>query len=148
MRSPIVFLCSALLASVCFAQPQQSVQLSDLDRKADPCNDFFEYSNGAWRAQNPIPASMDRWSRRWQAGENNKEQLKSILDDAAKQNAAKGSTTQLTGDFYGACMDESKIDAAGIGPAEPLLKQIIDIQDGAGVQKMVASCRPYPSMRR
>lgn len=83
---------------------------------------------------------MDRWSRRWQAGENNKEQIKSILEEAAaKQNQPKGSTTQITGDFYAACMDESKVNAAGITPLKPLLAQIKEIQDGAGVQKMIAT---------
>ena len=47
-----------------------------MDRKADPCTDFFEFANGAWRAQNPIPASMPRWSRRWAAGESTKDRLK------------------------------------------------------------------------
>ena len=140
MRSVIVFLCSLFLAVSVFAQEQQSVQLSDLDRKADPCTDFFQFSNGSWRAQNPIPASLDRWSRRWQAGENNKEQLKSILEEAAAQrNQTKGCTTQITGDFYGACMDESKVNAAGITPLKALLAQINEIQDGAGVQKMIAT---------
>jgi len=51
----------------------KGVELGDLDRKAAPCDDFYQFANGAWRTQNPIPASMDRWSRRWQAGEQNKE---------------------------------------------------------------------------
>ena len=46
-----------------------SIAVKDLDRKAAPCEDFYEFSNGTWRANNPIPASMTRWSRRWQAGE-------------------------------------------------------------------------------
>ena len=46
----------------------KGVELGDLDRKAAPCDDFYQFANGAWRTQNPIPASMDRWSRRWQAG--------------------------------------------------------------------------------
>ena len=54
---------------------QKGIELSDMDRKADPCTDFFEFANGAWRAANPIPASLPRWSRRWAAGESTKEQL-------------------------------------------------------------------------
>ena len=46
-----------------------SIEVVDLDRNAAPCDDFYEFANGTWRANNPIPASMTRWSRRWQAGE-------------------------------------------------------------------------------
>ncbi len=69
------------------ASAQQSalkgIETADLDKSVQPCDDFFNYSNGAWRAQNPIPASMDRWSRRWKAGEDNKDQLRQILDEVS-----------------------------------------------------------------
>src|SRR4051812_45428896 len=66
--------------------PQQhGVELSDIDRAANPCGDFFEFANGAWRKANPIPSSMQRWSRRWEAGEVNKERLKEILEDVSKK---------------------------------------------------------------
>src|SRR5215469_9943120 len=94
----VVVLCASMLG-----QSLQGIQVSDMDRKADPCADFFDYANGAWRAANPIPASMDRWSRRWKSGEENKNQLKDILDDvSAKSGLEKGSVGQLIGDFYGA----------------------------------------------
>ena len=72
-----------LAAGVCaWAQPQaalKGIETADMDRSVKPCENFFDYSNGAWRANNPIPAYMDRWSRRWQAGELNKDQLRKIL---------------------------------------------------------------------
>src|SRR5580700_7895872 len=111
-------------------QALQGIEVADLDKKADPCTDFYQYSNGTWRAQNPIPASMDRWSRRWAAGEANKAQLKTILEQAAAEhNQPKGSSAQLTGDFYGACMDVSAINAAGVTPLKPTLSQIDAIHD-------------------
>jgi endothelin-converting enzyme/putative endopeptidase len=115
----------------------QGVQVGDIDRKVEPCNDFFGYANGAWRAQNPIPASMPRWSRRWAAGEANKDQLKIILEAAAATKAQKGSINQLTGDFYASCMDEARIDPLGVEPLKPQLTDIANIRDSAGVQREI-----------
>ncbi|HEY6034191.1 MAG TPA: M13 family metallopeptidase, partial [Kofleriaceae bacterium] len=114
------------------------VYAEDIDRTADPCNDFYEFSNGAWRRDNPIPASMTRWSRRWKAGEDSKERLKNILDEvAAKRDWKHGSVEQLIGDFYGACTDEAAVDAAGAKPLAPMRAEIMKIKDKAGVAAMI-----------
>lgn len=130
-----------LLSSIAtFAQAQQGIEVADIDQKADPCTDFFQYSNGAWRANNPIPASMDRWSRRWAAGETNKEQLKVLLEeDAAKQNQPKGSIDQLVGDFYGACTDMARINQVGATPLKPMLAKIDAISTTRNVQAAIIS---------
>lgn len=137
-------LCSAIVVlslvagTACAADDgQQGVQVGDIDRKVEPCNDFFAYANGTWRAQNPIPASMPRWSRRWAAGEANKDQLKIILEAAAATRAQKGSIDQLTGDFYASCMDEARIDRLGIEPLKPQLTEIANIRDSAGLQREI-----------
>ena len=66
--------------------------VADMNRNVEACSDFYEFANGGWRAANPIPAEMPRWSRRWQAGEASKDRLKEILEEAASvQNAPKGS---------------------------------------------------------
>src|SRR5262249_56276157 len=61
----------------------KGIETADIDRSADPCTDFFQFANGAWRAANPIPPSMGRWSRRWQAGETSKDPLVALLDAPA-----------------------------------------------------------------
>jgi endothelin-converting enzyme/putative endopeptidase len=136
-RFGLAFLLGLAAASMAAAQTSslQGIETADLDRKAAPCNDFFAYSNGTWRAENPIPASMDRWSRRWKAGEENKYQLRDILNDlSARTGQPKGSTAQLTGDFYAACSNAKAVDAAGIAPLNPYLAAIDAIHDSAGLQ--------------
>ncbi len=138
MKFSGVVILALVAGAACAADgAQQGVQVGDIDRKAEPCNDFFAYANGAWRAQNPIPASMPRWSRRWAAGEANKDQLKIILEAAAATRAQKGSIEQLTGDFYASCMDEARIDRLGIEPLKPLLTEIANIRDSAGIQRQI-----------
>jgi len=115
-----------------------SIHSGDIDRSAEPCKDFYQFANGTWRANNPIPASMSRWGRRWKAGEDAKSQLKDILDPIARRSDwAKGSPEQLIGDFYGACMDEPEIDRAGATPAAPMLREIAGIRTRADVQRIV-----------
>jgi endothelin-converting enzyme/putative endopeptidase len=133
-----LFLLLVFCSSAGFGQAQVGIEITDLDRTADPCKDFYQFSNGAWRAANPIPATMDRWSRRWAAGETNKDELRVILEEAsAKKDQPKGSVDQLIGDYYGACMDESKVNQAGATPITPLLADISAIKDQAGLLKMI-----------
>ncbi len=122
------------------APAQHGALVGDIDRAADPCTDFFQFSNGAWRAANPIPPSQPKWSRRWEAGETNKERLKQLLDDvAAVKNAKPGSSDQIVGDFYGACMDEARADAAGMAPLAPQLAELDAIKTRADLGKAIIS---------
>jgi len=133
----ILFFCLPLASSQTAAL--HGVDLGDLNRKVDPCNDFFEFANGTWRANNPIPASMTRWSKRWASGETTKDKLRDILEDASKkQSAPKGSNEQLIGDFYGACMQESKINARGYDPVKAWLAEIDGAKDITALQSVMA----------
>lgn len=139
MRAKFVVIAVLLCGSAAFGESLQGIQMGDIDKQANPCTDFYEYANGAWRASNPIPASMDRWSRRWAAGESNKEKVKTILEDAAaKTDQPKGSITQLTGDFYAACMDMTAINQLGIKPLQSALTDVDAIQDRAALVKMIS----------
>jgi endothelin-converting enzyme/putative endopeptidase len=110
----------------------------DVDRSADACTDFFAYANGAWRAKHPIPDYMDRWSRRWESGEINKDHLHEILDGlSARKDWPAGSPEQLAGDFYASCMDEAGIAAQGLEPLQPLLERIGAIGDRAALQRAI-----------
>src|SRR5450432_3166287 len=121
MRIFKILLSVFLFVPVLFSQGSSlhGVEVGDLDRKVDPCTDFFEFSNGTWRANNPIPASMTHWSRRWASGEDAKDKLKELAEATAPEKAAKGSPAQQIGDYYGACMDEAQTNARGIEPLQP-----------------------------
>ncbi|HEX8170179.1 MAG TPA: M13 family metallopeptidase [Thermoanaerobaculia bacterium] len=131
----LLFLASSLAAQ----EQQHGVFLQDIDRNVNACTNFFDYANGAWRAANPIPASMQRWSRRWAAGESSKEQLRAILDEESKRRDwPKGSIDQQISDFYGSCMDEQRVESLGMKPIAPLLADIDRIDSRDELQSMIA----------
>src|SRR5262245_21589677 len=98
--NPRAFLIAGLLsAAPAVAADRHGIQPGDINREGTACGDFFEYTNGTWRKENPIPDYMDRWSRRWQSGEVNKEQVRGILEQvSARRDWPAGSAEQLSGD--------------------------------------------------
>ena len=139
MRITRILLAFTLSCPLLFSQTatRHGVDVSDIDRAADPCTDFAQYANGDWHKRNPIPASMTRWSRRWQAGEVAKDRLKEILESIDPAAAAKGSTEQIIGDYYRSCMDETRINGRGVEPLKPLLARIDSARDMAALQQVM-----------
>jgi putative endopeptidase len=121
-------------------KPLHGIDVNDIDRKANPCQDFYEFANGNWRANNPIPPTMVIWSKRWAAGESTKEVLHGILEDAAvhSSTAPPKSTERLIGDYYGACMNEKQIDAQGVKAINRELELIQSIGSVADLQRVIA----------
>lgn len=135
-KSLLIFL---LLFSTVYGQGLKGVVLSDMDTSVEACNDFYNYANGKWRQQNPIPASMDRWSRRWQAGEMAKDRLRQILEEVSvKSDYPKGSVDQIVSDFYKTCTDEALADKNGITPITPILTKIDKAKTVGDIQRLIA----------
>ncbi len=141
VRGLLLLVCLFVSSLLVFAQNSSphGIEVGDLDRTAQPCHDFYQFANGTWRANNPIPASQARWSRRWQSGEKAKDQLHDILEAAAADtNAPKGSTEQIIGDYYAACMDEPRVNTRGMDPVKPWFAKIDGARDIAALQGVMA----------
>jgi len=96
-----------------------------IDTTCKACDDFYQYAIGGWHARNPIPASKERWGKRWAAADGNKEVLQSIRNGlSARRDLRAGSEERKVADFYAACMDQATIEKAGVGPVRPLLERI------------------------
>lgn len=102
---------------------------ADMDSTIRPGTDFFEYANGGWIKQNPIPADQSSWGIGNLVIEENMKRLREISEKAAASNAAKGSNDQKIGDFWSMAMDSTKIEADGLKPIQPLLDKINAIKD-------------------
>ena len=106
-----------------------SLDVSAMDRAADPCDDLYQYSCGGWIKNNPIPPDQTRWSVYSKATVDNQRYLWGILEDAAKPVTDRTSTQQKIGDYFAACMDTDAIERAGVLPLRDDLSRIQRLTD-------------------
>ncbi len=117
----------------------RSLDPANFDRNCKPCDDVYQFTNGAWLTSNPVPPEYSSWTVFREVAERNNLVLRQILEAAvAAKDAPKGSVTQLIGDYYCSCMDEGRAEAEGLQPLAPELARIAAVTDAAGLQELLA----------
>ncbi|MGC2694900.1 MAG: M13 family metallopeptidase [Candidatus Angelobacter sp.] len=106
-----------------------SLDLPSMDKSADPCVDFYQYTCGGWMAHNPIPADQASWSVYGKLTVDNQRFLWGILDDLAKKTTGRTATQQKIGDYFSACMNEPEIEKLGAAPLQPALDEIAALKN-------------------
>lgn len=132
MKSIYFMLVIALMAS-CNSNNSSSSKLADIvsshmDTTVAPGDDFFNYANGQWIKDNPIPASESGWGIFNLVEDENLNRIKRISEEATSTEAKTGSATQQIGDFFSAGMDSANIEKNDFHPLDPILNQIKSIQ--------------------
>ena len=112
---------------------RSGIQLTALDRSADPCSDFYQFACGGWLASHPVPADRPEYGRFQELQDRNNEILKDILENAAADQTPATPELRKIGDYYASCIDEKTIDARALAPLEPDLKRVSAISSPAGI---------------
>ena len=133
-----------LSACVCIAQGQTKATpdassppqlthftLDNLDPKADPCVDFYQYACGGWITSHPRPQDEVWWDTSSAIQDRNEALLRDIAEKSMSADPKRDSIHQKLGDYYAACVDETSTDAAGIKPLEAELQRISAIRNRA-----------------
>jgi putative endopeptidase len=100
-----------------------------LDPAVEPGDDFFAYANGKWVRENPIPAEFTRFGAFNILREKSTADVEALVADLVRSNPAAGTPERRIVDAYNSFLDTSAIDAAGLAPAEPYLREIRDARD-------------------
>ncbi len=138
IRQSIVVFClvaclHGLMASPAFGGDEQPLQsfpytpaldVTAMDRSADPCEDFYQYSCGGWIASNPIPPDRASWNTYNKLTDNNLRYLWGILLQAADASTPRNADQRLIGDYFAACMDTAEIETRGLAPLQSAFEQI------------------------
>lgn len=111
---------------------------ADLDTATSPGTDFFQYANGAWIHNTPIPAEESGWGIGEMVQEDIYTHLKKISEQAATTSGAQGTVSQQIGDLWTSGMDSTAADRQGIEPLKTDLARIDSIQNINGLLKIAA----------
>ncbi len=119
----------------CTSNKDMALERTNLNTSVQPGNDFYEYANGGWLKNNPLPGEYSRYGAFDKLAEDNQKMVKNLVEAAAAQQNEQGSIDARVGTFYSAGMDTVTIEQQGITPLRDDLakidaaKSVKDIQD-------------------
>ena len=116
------------------------IDRANMDLSVKPGDNFFQYANGTWLKNNPVPASKTRWGSFDVLRDESSARLKDILQDASA-NKNPDRLTRMIGDFYANSMDSIGIETRGYQPIQQDLNRIASIIDTKGIIYEIATMR-------
>ena len=108
-------LATTLCVNISFAQTK-GFNKTNIDNTCKPCDDFYQYINGGWIKNNPIPAAYSSWGNFHILGDKNNGYLKAILEDLQAKKNIEGSNEQKLSDYYYTALDTIKLNKDGYAP--------------------------------
>ncbi|MEO8703330.1 MAG: M13 family metallopeptidase [Kofleriaceae bacterium] len=100
-----------------------------LDRKVDPCDDFYQFSCGGWIAKTEIPPDKSIAMRSFvDIEDRNTDYLHDMLEKLRAKPGADPAQKQIAA-YYGACMDEPAIERQGLAPIAAMRGWIAQVKD-------------------
>ncbi len=103
---------------------QSGIIKTNMDTLVRPGDNFEAYVNGSWLKKTKIPADKSSYGAFDMLYDKSQDDVKAIIEAAAKSGGAEGSNEQKIGDFYASFMDQKTRDAKGIAPLQPEFKAI------------------------
>ena len=114
-----------------------------LDRNISPGQDFYRFSCGGWLDANPLPDDFSSYGTYDELAEQNRLQLKELIDGITAQDNAPGSDAARIADLYNLVMDSECRDKDGINPMVPYMERIRAIGNTDELLNAMLELDPY-----
>ncbi|UUF15498.1 MULTISPECIES: M13 family metallopeptidase [Flavobacterium] len=125
------------------AAKEPGINVSYMNTKISPSQDFFQYVNGTWLSQTEIPSDRTTWGSFNELIKKTDKDVMSILKDASKNPKYKSDTDQGKAvNLFLTVLDTVGRNKAGINPLKPYLKKIDAIKNVADLQKFLVEMEP------
>ena len=127
----VIFLC-ALVAGTALGQELHSgIDVDGFDQNVRPQDDLYQYAGGRWLLRTEIPADKSNYGSFTALDDAARENIREIIEDAAANPVDAGS--RKVGEFFQSFMNESAIDARGIGPLRQEIEMVEQLGDKAAI---------------
>ena len=103
-----------------------------MDLSVKPGDDFYDYANGTWAKNTPIPADKSNYGAFNTLDELSRTRTRAILD------AAKDDPASKIGAAYASYLDTAAVEAKGLAPIKPWMAEIKGVKDKAGYATLAA----------
>ena len=130
---------AAMLAG-CAGQKQTNtigIDLANMDTTVAAGQDFYEYACGNWMKSHPLTAEYSRYGSFEVLDENNRKQLRELIEGIASKQNEPGSLGQKIGDVYNLAMDSVTLNQQGAEPIKAELQQIAAMKDKSEIVPMI-----------
>jgi len=114
------------------------VDLAGVDRTVKPGDSFWHFVNGGWNARTEIPADRTRAGVSVLLVVEAEAQVRSIVEDLARDPGRYGPMGRQVGDFYASWMDTEAIEKNGTAPLKPYLEKIDAVRSRSDLLKVFA----------
>ena len=140
MKSPFLILAMAALwlcASPARTDtgPISGIQTADLDKTARPQDDLFQYANGTWLRDVPIPPDRASYGVDSMMTEHSLLQQRDLIETAQISNDPE---TRKVSDLYSSYMNEARVERLGIKPLHAELQLAAGIRNTSDIGPLMA----------
>lgn len=126
-------------AATCGAQNLSSgIDRANMNTKARPGNDFYEYAAGGWLKSHPLDAEHASNGAFTDLAELSQKQVRDLILELASQPQQPGTLGQKIGSLYRLAMDSTRRNREGAAPVKPVLDRVAAISSRKEYQ-LVAS---------
>jgi len=111
------------------------IQQADMNTAVRPQDDLFEYSNGTWLRDVPIPPDRSSYGVDSMMTERSLQQQRELIESARTSTDPEA---RKAGDLYASFMDEERIEREGVKPLQAELKRIAAIKNVRDIGPLMA----------
>ena len=108
---------------------QWGFDVAGMNRSVKPGQDFFEYANGAWAKNTPIPSDRSNYGVFHGLRDLSEARVRKLVEGYPAGNPATDGDAAKIAALYGGFMDEAAIEKLGLAPLQPELDAISKIRN-------------------